>query len=137
MNQHFRHGELTQIIIGAYYDVYNALGHGFLEKVYENALAVKLRQLGHDVRQQEPIHVHFAGQVVGDYYADLVLDDLVIVELKAVKSLGKNHEAQLMNYLKATRYEVGLLFNFGTEPRFVRKILDNKLKGSLDWTEDP
>lgn len=136
MNQQFRHGELTQAIIGAYYDVYNALGYGFLEKVYENSLALKLRQLGHDVQQQEPIHVYFAGQVVGAYYADLIVDKLVIVELKAVKTLGNEHEAQLMNYLKSTRFEVGLLFNFGPEPRFVRKILDNKRKGSLTWTEE-
>ena len=136
MNQRFRHSELTQAIIGAYYDVYNALGYGFLEKVYENALAIKLSQLEFDVQQQEPIHVHFAGHVVGAYYADLIVDNLVIVELKAVKTLGKEHEAQLMNYLKATKYEVGLLFNFGTEPRFVRKILDNNRKGSLTWTEE-
>jgi GxxExxY protein len=135
MKQRFRHGELTQAIIGAYYDVYNALGYGFLEKVYENALAIEIRQLGFEVRQQAAINVYYAAQPIGQYYADLLVNDLVIVELKAVKSLAKEHEAQLLNYLKATSYEVGLLFNFGSEPKFKRKILDNSKKGSLDWTK--
>ena len=129
MNKRFRHGDLTQAIIGAYFDVYNALGYGFLEKVDENALAIELRQRGLEVKQQEPITVFYAAQPVGEYYADLVVNDLVIIELKAVKALGKEHEAQLMNYLKSTNYEVGLLFNFGSEPRFVRKVLDNSKKG--------
>ena len=136
MDQRFRHGEITQSIIGAYYDVYNTLGYGFLEKVYENALCVELRRQGNDVRQQEPIEVYYAGQVVGSYYADLLVNDLVIVELKATKALGKEHEAQLMNYLKATRFEVGLLFNFGPEPKFVRKILDNARKGTMAWINE-
>jgi GxxExxY protein len=136
MNQRFRHGELTQSIIGAYYDVYNGLGYGFLEKVYENALAIELRRLGHDVRQQGQIEVYYAGQVVGAYYADLLVNDLVIVELKAANALGKEVEAQLMDYLKATRFEVGLLFNFGPEPKFVRKILDNARKGPMTWLKE-
>jgi len=134
MNQQFRHGEITEAIIGAYYDVYNTLGYGFLERVYGNALAIELRQRGLEVRQQEPITVFYASRPVGEYYADLLVNNQVIVELKAARALGKEHEAQLMNYLKATKFEVGLLFNFGPSAEFVRKILDNAKKGSLAWT---
>ena len=117
----------------AFYRVYNELGYGFLEKVYENSTAIAARKLGLTVVQQMPIVVHFDGEVVGDYFADLLVNDLVIVELKAVKSLADEHEAQLLNYLKATPYEVGLLLNFGPKPEHKRKVFDNPLKGSLSW----
>ena len=130
----FKHQELTQQIIGVFYSVYNVLGYGFLEKVYENSMALRLRSAGLSVSQQEPIRVYFDGEVVGEYFADLVVERQVIVELKAAAALEDAHEAQLLNYLKATRYEVGLLLNFGPKAQVVRKIYSNHRKpdvGSL------
>ncbi len=127
----YQHKELTEKIIRAFYDVYNGLGYGFLEKVYENALAIELHHNGHKVEQQKQILVRYRGQVVGDYYADLVVDDFVIVELKAVSAILKQHEAQLLNYLKATPHEVGLLFNFGPMPGIKRKAYGNHNKPNL------
>lgn len=125
-----KHEELTNKIIGAFYKVYGVLGYGFLEKVYENALAIELRSMGLTVEQQEehPIVVRYAGQVVGQYYPDLVAEGLVIVEIKAVRELAPEHEAQLLNYLKATDIEVGLLLNFGPKPQVKRKVYDNERK---------
>jgi len=128
-----KHEKLTEQIIGAFYTVYNVLGYGFLEKVYENALAIELRKMGLTVVQQAPIKVYYAGAVVGEYYADLLVADAVIVEIKAVRALAKEHEAQLLNYLKATPYEVGLLLNFGPKPEIKRKVYDNERKGGLGW----
>jgi GxxExxY protein len=119
-----KHRDLTDAIINAFYHVYNALGSGFLEKVYENALAYELRKRGYTVAQQLPIKVLYDGQVVGDYYADLVVNNLVILELKAAETVAPDHEAQLLNYLRATRYEIGLLLNFGPKPQVKRKIYD-------------
>jgi GxxExxY protein len=119
-----------------FYRVYNELGYGFLEKVYGNALAIALRKPGLTVVQQFPIDVYFDGEIVGQYQADLVVNDAVIVELKAARILSPEHEAQLLNYLKATRYEVGLLLNFGAEKAEVkRKAFSNERKGSLSWTK--
>ncbi len=126
-----KHSELTERIIRSYFEVYNALGHGFLEKVYENAMALRLLRNGMQVRQQQSISVYFDGQVVGDYFADLVVDDLIILELKAVEALALEHEAQLINYLKATRYEVGLLLNSGPRPKIIRKAYANERKSLL------
>ena len=103
----YKHSNLTRQIIGIFYEVYNALGYGFLEKVYENALVIRLQKAGLTVAQQQPIKVYFDGLVVGEYFADLVVNDLIILEIKAVKELVEAHEAQLINYLKATHYEVG------------------------------
>ncbi|HET7089270.1 MAG TPA: GxxExxY protein [Anaerolineae bacterium] len=128
-----KHGEITDLILKAFYQVYGVLGYGFLEKVYENSMAIAARKLGLVVKQQEPIVVHFDGEVVGEYAADLLVNGVVIVELKAVKLLADEHEAQLLNYLKATPYEVGLLLNFGPKPQHKRKVFDNSLKGSLSW----
>ena len=125
--------ELTEKIIGAFYEVYNELGYGFSEKVYENALTISLRELGLNVDQQESISVFFSNQVVGEYIVDLLVDTKVILELKSVKTINEQHEAQLLNYLKATRIEVGLLLNFGPKAEFKRKIFDNDRKGSLSW----
>lgn len=122
------HEEITSEVIRAFYKVYNTLGYGFLEKVYENALAYELGSRGFAVRQQMPIRVYYEGQLVGDYYADLVVGGAVIVELKAADALHPDHEAQLLNYLKATDIEVGLLANFGPKPTFVRKVFTNDLK---------
>lgn len=122
------HNDLTKKIIRAYYNVYNELGHGFLEKVYENAMLVELRRLGLSVVQQQSIKVYYQEELVGNYFADLLIEGKVIVELKAAEGLSEAHEAQLINYLKATEIEVGLLFNFGLEPKVVRKIFENNLK---------
>lgn len=101
MNE-YRHSDLTQQIIGIFYDVYNALGYGFLEKLYENAMALRLRAAGLGVRQQQPVHVFFDGAVVGEYFADLVVNDCVLIELKAAETVAPAYEAQLVNYLRAT-----------------------------------
>jgi GxxExxY protein len=108
--------ELTYQINGAVYEVNKVLGAGFLEKVYENALLVELRKRGLKAESQLPISVKYKGEVVGDYFADIVVDGQVILEIKAIESLSKIHEAQLLNYLKATGYKVGLLVNF-THPK--------------------
>ena len=113
-----KHGRITDGILGAFYThVYAKLGYGFLEKVYENAMAYQLEQSGWSVVQQRKIDVFYQGEIVGEYYADLVVNDKVIVELKAVRKLLPQHEAQLLNYLRATKYEVGMLLNFGPKPR--------------------
>lgn len=108
-----QHQDLTRTIIGVCYEVANELGHGFLESVYQAALAIALAEKGLQVAQQVPLEVTFRGQVVGQFYADLVVQGSVIMELKAVKALAREHSAQLINYLKATGYDVGLLVNFG------------------------
>jgi len=119
---------LTNQIIQAFYVVYNTLGYGFLEKVYENALLLELGKMGLQVDNQLPITVYYHGQSVGEFFADLVVNDLVIVELKAAPTLLNEHEAQLLNYLNATSSEVGLLLNFGPKPQIKRKVFDNQHK---------
>ena len=116
---------LTSEIINAYYKVYNTLGHGFLEKVYENAFLIELRNRGLFCEKQKQIKVYYEGEQVGDYFADIVVNEKVILELKAAEGLREENEFQLINYLKATEMEVGLLFNFGKKPQFVRKIFSN------------
>ena len=128
MQMELQHGELTDAILKAFYKVYNALGHGFLEKVYENAMLIELQKAGLKVETQHPIAVLYDGQVVGAYYADLIVGDLVIVELKAVAMLDSANEAQLLNYLRASDIEVGLLLNFGARPEFKRKAYSNERK---------
>ena len=124
-----KHSEITDKILHAFYKVvYPQLGYGFLEKVYENALVIALTAMGLKVQQQVKIIVHFQEQVVGEYFADLLVEDVIIVELKAVSRLLLEHEAQLLNYLRATPYEVGLLLNFGPKPQFIRKAFDNSRK---------
>ncbi|HFE67436.1 MAG TPA: GxxExxY protein [Chloroflexi bacterium] len=125
------HSDLTDKIINAFYKVYNQLGYGFLEKVYENALAIELRKRGHDVAQQVSIDVYYDGVIVGEYKADLLVGNLVLCELKATRKLAKEHEAQILNYLKATSYEVGLLLNFGPKPEIKRRATSNKNKPYL------
>jgi GxxExxY protein len=107
--------ELTYAINGAIFEVHTTLGPGFLEKVYENALLVELRERGYKAKSQEPVKVNYKNNVVGEYFADLVVEDMVILELKTVEKLEKIHEAQILNYLKATGLKVGLLVNFKTE----------------------
>lgn len=124
------HEELTNKIICAFYNVYNTLGHGFLEKVYENALAIELKKTGLSVTQQESIKVYYDGVQVGDYFADIIVEGLIVLELKAAESLRNEHFAQLTNYLKATDKEVGLLLNFGKKPEFKRIVLGNETKSA-------
>jgi GxxExxY protein len=126
------HQDITDQVIKAFYHVYNTLGYGFLEKVYENALVATLRKWGLQVTQQHPIHVYFEGEQVGEYFADLLVVECVIVEVKAADSLCQAHEAQLLNYLKATDIEVGLLLNFGPKAQFKRKLFTNDKKPSLE-----
>lgn len=126
-----KHEEVTEKIIQAFYTVYNALGYGFLEKVYENAMGVELRQMGLRVIPQKHIQVYYRSEEVGSYFTDLLVDETVIVELKAAASIAGEHEAQLTNYLKASDIEVGLLINFGKKPEFKRKIYQNHLKTNL------
>jgi GxxExxY protein len=122
------HSHITEKIIKAFYTVYNTLGYGFLEKVYENALVIELEQMGLQVAQQQKIRVYYNGQPVGEYFADLVVNNVVIIELKAAEALREEHKAQLINYLKATDREVGLLLNFGQSPEFKRVIFTNDRK---------
>lgn len=126
-----KHSDLTDRIIKAYYDVYNQLGYGFLEKVYENALLIELRKKGLFCVAQLPIEVFYEEQKVGQYFADILVEDSVILEIKAAESLVEEHEVQLINYLKATELEIGLLLNFGKKPEFKRKIFSNENKISV------
>jgi GxxExxY protein len=123
-----KHKDVTDKIIGCFFTVYNELGYGFLESVYERAMMIELEKQGLRVACQYPIRVYYDGQVVGDFRADLLVEDRVVVELKAAPQLAIQHEAQLLNYLNATGYEVGLLLNFGPQARFKRKIFDNERK---------
>jgi len=123
------HEEITDKIIKCFYTVYNKLGYGFLEKVYENALLFELKQEGLNCSKQVPIEVYYKEQSVGNYFADMLVEDKVIIELKAGEgSIIEEHELQLVNYLKATDKEIGLLLFFGKKPIFKRKIFTNKLK---------
>ena len=123
-----KHKDVTDQILKGFYTVYNQLGYGFLERVYENALAIELRKLGLEVVCQYPIQVYYDGDVVGEFFADVVVNGLVVVEIKAVRALVTEHESQLLNYLNATDYEVGLLLNFGPKPQIKRKVFDNERK---------
>lgn len=118
----------TELILNAFYKVYNKLGYGFLEKVYENSLRNELLKNGFEVKCQYPIDVFYDGDRVGEYYADLVVDNCIIIENKAAECLKVEHEYQLLNYLKATDIEVGLLLNFGKKPSFKRKFYTNDRK---------
>lgn len=123
--ENYMQSELTEQVIQMFYKVYNALGYGFLEKVYENAMFHELTLAGLQVKRQQPITVFYNGVEVGSYYADLIVEGLVIVELKAAESICEEHECQLINYLKATDMEVGLLLNFGKKPQIKRKVHSN------------
>ena len=125
------HSDITDGIIKAFYKVYNSLGYGFLEKVYENALLIELVNSGFHVLQQHPIQVLYEKQPVGEYFANLIVNDLVVLELKAAEHLRDEHVAQITNYLKATRKEVGLLLNFGAKPEFRRIVFTNSFQKSV------
>jgi GxxExxY protein len=123
-----RYGALTERILGIFYKVYNELGHGFLESVYGRAMAIAMREEGLSFEGELPVPVWFRGIDVGNFRADFVVDQKVLLELKAVEHLDRHHEAQLFNYLRATEFELGLLLNFGPRPEFRRIILDNDKK---------
>ena len=123
-----KHSDLTDKIIGVFYDVYNELGHGFLESTYAEALSVALQETGLSAAREVPVPVWFRGKKVGQYYADLIVEDVVLLELKAARTLDSAHEAQLLHYLRATDVEVGLLLNFGLRPQFRRLLFDNERK---------
>lgn len=123
-----KHSDTTEKIIGVFFDVYNELGHGFLESVYQESMALALADAGLRVEREVLVPVFFRGNSVGDYRADLVVDGVVIVELKTVKTLDAAHEAQLFHYLRATEIEVGILLNFGPKPQFKRIAYDNDRK---------
>ncbi len=128
METELLHKDITDLILKAFYNVYNKLGYGFLEKVYENAMIIELNDLGLKCERQKQIEVYYKNKNVGEYFADLIVNDLVIIELKAAESICSEHEAQLTNYLRATNCEVGLLLNFGKTPQFKRKIFKNEFK---------
>ena len=120
-----KHQELTEKIIKIYYKVYNTLGYGFLEKIYENAMMIEFRKTALPAVSQSPIKVVYGDEIIGEYFADILVDGKIIIEIKAVKNLIVDHEAQILNYLKATNNEVGLLLNFGPKPEIKRKVFDN------------
>ncbi|MFD2907777.1 GxxExxY protein [Flavobacterium ardleyense] len=126
--KNFPQQELTKAIIGIYYDVYNELGYGFLERVYQNAMLIELKSRGYEFEAHKKINVFYKKEIVGDYIPDIVVNNSLILELKCTECLVDAHEAQLLNYLKATDCEVGLILNFGKEPQFLRKIFTNDLK---------
>ena len=115
---------VAKAVVQSFYTVYNALSYGFLEKIYENAMAFELREHGLKVEQQAPLEVHYRGQVLGSYFADLLVGGCVIAEVKAAENIAIEHEAQILNYLKATDISLGLLLNFGPRPQVKRKIYD-------------
>ena len=122
------HQELTKSILKIFFEVYNELGYGFLERVYQNALYYELKANGVHVEDQKKIKVYYKEIEVGDYFADIIVNDLVILELKAQDYLVEANEFQILNYLKATSCEVGLLLNFGKKPEFIRKVYQNNRK---------
>jgi GxxExxY protein len=126
--QDFKSKELTEQIIKIFYKVYNTLGYGFLEKIYENAMMIEFRKANVPAVSQDLIKVLYENEIIGEYFADILVDRKVIVEIKATKNLIIDHEAQLLNYLKATKIEIGLLLNFGPKPEISRKVFDNYRK---------
>jgi GxxExxY protein len=126
--QGLKHADLTDKIIGVFDAVYNELGYGFLESVYEESLVIALREAGLPVERQVPVPVWFRSHKVGEFRADLLVESKVFLELKSARVLESAHEAQLLHYLKSTEIEVGLLLNFGSRPQFRRLIFDNKRK---------
>lgn len=128
MKTDLKHGLITDKILGAFYDVYNELGHGFIESVYHRSLVLALKSVGLNVSSKVPIPVWFRGTRVGRFEADVLVENCVLLELKAARTLDSAHRAQLLNYLRATDIEVGLLLNFGERPEFNRLIFDNVKK---------
>ena len=128
LESRLKHSALSEKIIGVFYDVYNELGHGFLESTYAEAMLMALEESGLSAAREVPVPVWFRGRKVGQYFADLIVEDVVLLELKAARTLESAHEAQLLHYLRATNVEVGLLLNFGLRPQFRRLLFDNERK---------
>ena len=120
-----KHKDFTEKIINAFYTVYNELGRGFLESVYENAMIIELELRNLKVEKQKKIDVHYKESIIGEFRPDIIVNDSIIIELKAISKLRPEHEAQILNYLKATKIEVGLLLNFGDKPQFKRMVFSN------------
>jgi len=127
-NSNYLHQETTEKIIKAFYNVYNTLGFGFLEKVYQNAMMIELELLHLNCEKQKQLDVYYKNKKVGEYFADIIVNQKVIIELKAAESIIPEHQAQLLNYLKSTQIEVGLLLNFGKPPQIKREIFQNQFK---------
>ncbi len=126
--ERYLHKEISERIIKCFYTVYNTLGFGFLEKVYENAMMIELTKNGLYTEKQKPIKVFYENNIVGEYFADIIVENSIILELKAAECIVEEHEYQLINYLKATNIEIGLLLNFGKTPEIRRKIFTNDRK---------
>jgi GxxExxY protein len=131
MEENMKHRRITEQVIKAFYALYNALGYGFLEKCYECALVIELEKMNLNVETQSPITVYYDNQVIGEYKADIVVENIVILELKAAKAITEEHTAQLLNYLRATPMEVCLLLNFGPKAEFARRSFDNNRKSNM------
>ena len=129
-DENYKHSEITDQIIKAFYSVYNTLGYGFLEKVYENAMLIELKKMGLNAIAQHPVKVYYDNQQISVYFADLLVENCVIVELKTADGIATENEAQLVNYLKATEIEVGLVMNFGKKAQFKKKAFSNEYKDS-------
>lgn len=127
-NRNYLYSETTQIINQAFYTVYNTLGFGFLEKVYERAMLIELKNAGLQCAQQQLVKVYYKGEQIGHYYADIIIENKIIIGLKAVEALCEEHEAQLVNYLRVSKIEVGVLLNFGKKPQHKRRVLTNEYK---------
>ena len=125
-NEDYKYSDITSKVMKAFFKVYNSLGFGFLERVYENAMFIELNNMGLNVEKQKRLVVYYENQQIGNYFADFLIEEKVIIELKAVERLVEEHELQIINYLRATDLEVGLILNFGKKPEFKRKIFTNK-----------
>jgi len=123
-----KHSDLTERIIGIFYEVYSELGHGFLESTYAGAMAIALEEAGLTVAREVSVPVWFRQKRIGSHFAELLVENTVLLELKAARNLDSAHEAQLLHYLRATEIEIGLLLNFGLRPRFRRLLFDNQRK---------
>lgn len=130
-----KHADLSEKIIRVFYDVHNELGFGFSERVFQKAFAIALREVGMEVEEQVPMRVYYHGQLVGEYFGDVVVNKIILLELKAASQIIPEHEAQLLSYLKASEIEVGYVLNFGKSATFKRMVLDNERKGNLRWTK--
>lgn len=128
MNENYLYSDITESIIKCFYKIYNKLGYGFLEKVYERAMLIELEKEGFKCLQQCPIDVYYESNIVGHYLADIIVNGKIIIEIKASENLSEAHETQLTNYLKATEIEVGLLLNFGKKPAFKRRVFSSEFK---------
>jgi GxxExxY protein len=130
-----KYSDLSEKIIKVFYQVHTELGFGFSEKVYQKAFGIALRKAGFKVDEQLPIKVYYQGEVVGEFFADMLINDVILLELKSASEIIAEHETQLLNYLKATEIEVGYVLNFGPSAKFKRKVFDNERKGSLRWSQ--